>query len=836
MQTPQYQALFRERFIALLNAAMCNNAYTRHVPKVHDPLDSVAAAERPRSKARSSYPSEVASSIVNTIKLLSDDFCLGFSYIRNKRGETGIEEYLRAADIETIVLIGKKLRTEHVEARAAAMHKSNTCVSEKPEGYLCGKVREYEYLPSRLTDNAQINAWNSAVDDHDAYIAYAKRVLGITLSVCNTLMLNKRMHPYYEHMMSYGKTEAGFLELAVFARVFCARHGTQPRSHILIPDSLFPAFEAMFTFVGKFWNMRPEEIHALKASCETVFPDDPMARELLGRCIHILIERANSRIGSMDMEEPFASPLRILKIFPDPDMQLKAGLRHANTQEYVVMQDILAGGIAGNAMKPQSEAFVFSAQDITGGDQNSEVWLPDIARAYPSGIEWHPVLLDCPPSMAAEVIGTLFSVEDVRCSAVASELVVFLLSLDATILESKQSLGKILQSRSTHTQTSEYLQALRKAAKPHDLHYAAEYVNVLMKTESPEGGNTVADYMRLMDDASPLPILHCEYWHPLLSKSRWGLEKVHDVLLRTQKNDLPKTINYLIQMEIWINEADWAQLLWKLHHGTLHDVDLLRNLLAFTVPDAICEGSVILHYIAVESGIREYLATIDPERYSLKRDTGFLDLPMEMFLDMRAKEIAPLDRWRTGARIKRCHEEFGPALRKRMLETVEVYSKDTMQGLFDDMGISPEFTDFFLTSTSALTRDDLRLVTGLCADDGHGLLLPITRKALASSPDIQEKLLTGALRAADAAEVTCAILGELARKGNDQQTIGQLAVGQWKTRIPLDPKRYALIHRVCSNATLRNAIVGALHDRDPNMPLRELSAYFHPSSRKKKTE
>lgn len=843
LRTREAQALLRQRFIAIFNAATRNPSYARHVREPDDPLGTGDKVERARRAAKRMSLSETATHMMNVTKLLSDDVCLGLSYIHSKRGEKGVEEYLRRLDIEKIVVIGKQLRTERVEARENAIQMSNTCKplitgSEQPEGYLCGKVWQHRDPPPRIKDVAQIEGWNVSVEYCERYIAYAEQTFGMTLPVCNQLLGNKHMWGYYEHMLTYCRpARAGFLELAMFAAVFCARHGTKPSKHIMIPDTLFSAFEGMFTFQDPFWSIRQEEIEALFAACQTLFPDDPLGRELLERSISILTNKANDRSGSETLDEPHGSPLRILKLFPDPGMQQQAARQHADSAHYMFMQDTVPPEITRLTEKELSSAFVFSARDILMLDNSDKIWLPDLARAHRSGLEWHTVLLDSEPAAVAEVIEQLFLCDDILCNSVAAELSLLFLSQDPAIYASRDSMQQIFGENSPYITKSKYLQALTEILTSENMYFTADYLRVFSRMKSHGEERTVAELFQLMDEQSELPpLLHAEYWHPLLSKGTLDLDAIIDVLLRTDAKDIPKTQEYLIARNLCSDEQDWAKLLWKLRGGTIYHAVLETALLACVNPGKIGVGCTMLHYAEVQAGICERLAEIDPKRYALGRNIGFLDLPMEMFIDADPHTVASLNCWREGSGILRCNEQFSPDLCAEMRGVVDVYCRgrgSTAKTLFEDVEISTEFSDFFLASRSAFTHDDLRLVTGLCMDDGHGLLLPITRKALMSSADIQEELLTGALRVSDAADVACALLGELARKGKDKQTVGDLGLEQWNTRIPLNPKRYALIHRICANATLRNELVATLQDCNPTMPLRELSAHLYPPAPKK---
>lgn len=830
LQSRNFLARLRADVISVMNAALQSPAYMGHG----------SHAEMPDSLLLNVEKTRVQLPILKALALISDDLCLGLSYLCMKRGNEGVEEHLRKADTAMLVRIGKQLR-EVFQEQMHALGQRNTVLppeklkdgGEDPHSRpKLSHLLEIEMwsAPQKLLSYGNVLESKQRIDSFASYFALADQ-LQIGKPLCNSAYFDGLLEQAFEKVRENGQ-RFGFLELATFVEVFCKAHEAEPEDPLHIPQHLYPQFEECFVLEKGEWEWKEESRHILEEQCGMLFSDHPIALPCLRLILHCL---PNALAENLQM------PTELSRSSWEADRQYARGLfpQSAVLAEYKLFTPTgLAKADYENRglHAERKEARNTQEMQVSLNTRPEEILqmerdeMLELAKRFPDPAEWHTLLLDTPePGNIARVIMKLFEARTALCRDIAAHLLLFTLSMDNTICNRGWSIRDILQAKNTNpakpgwrekpmnTGEEEVCTVLAskgsKALKiMQDLSpaFLVYFDKAFLEEDKLSVENVVES---VCEDADIPRIFGMHYWHPNYRKGFVNVEDLGEALTLTESPMQQKCLDYIVRRQLLTTPSQWSLFVgdMRLRLPLAPKPPLLSKILASIPPEMLPE--VALQQIVLQLSAHRTLKTLDDYREDerkKKKKPGkkieSIDIPMSVLLDPGTQEFALPPSWDEAVDfVEMLPERARTQLQQFLQARPDVYASSLYPKEF-----TKKHSSFVFTTKEQIDAEDLSVIQAICASPDHRLQKHVIAKALRSSQDIQILLLSEILQTEDASALALALIGNIARAMGDFSTIVSWRPQGWKSAVSL-PGEYAWLADVLNaSSALRQSVARLL--------------------------
>jgi hypothetical protein len=575
-RTRSYLSTLRANIITIFNGALQNTAYTARHTKDESATTSIGSFNRNA-----------------VLKLVSDDFCLGVSYLRAKKGDQDAEEYLQQCDIQTCVLIGKKLRTTYEDRvtdlrRRNAMVENEGGIDEKSLGKkevkcaICYEITANVGATSsgdkRFTTFGELLKENSCLDDLEEYLSLANS-MGVTPQLCH-----EKYGGGFDVLFNKIHRNVDFLKLAVFVAVYAHKHGIKPLDPVTLPQVSYQDFENDFEYVDDEWRFKPEEYKAYQQSCEAVFPENKKAASLLEKMLCSLeysIEEGEKLPDELDQVLPRDDRQYAMGMYPNQAILKEYGRITPNNAHSDLVDGVYAKEVRRAKRTMNSKAALpYTVKDVLNADEKEVVRM---AREYPYAPEWHTLVIDEQnPISLAKAICMFYDAGSALCRSIAAYLLLQVLSLSEFLYEQKWSVEELFQG--VRIDDDESLQPSK-----HIFEEFAPKGSVVMEVLTNLPRRVITYFVEYYSEAeagmckhTPVFILldeiaqsedvsqFCQpkYWHPrhgiqahLTSVGSEIAEEITSVVISSQPHLWDKSLDYIVQRNLLPSAEHWRQML-----------------------------------------------------------------------------------------------------------------------------------------------------------------------------------------------------------------------------------------------------------------------------------
>jgi len=759
-----------------------------------------------------------------------EDCAIGAAFLENRKGRHHVQEMVEEQLWSKLAATGGTFRRKN-EERYAEVSAANKFPAR---GFFStengeSQVHEQAYISEGVEDNLSLAIKDAGergtygdcvtiaqiVEESEKILKHAES-MGIDMSTCRKCLMDGG----FKHMISKGSVQQiGFHELAILVAAFQRLHPEAGTAQFSIPEKFFEHFKEYFTtqIADKgdrhIVVLRSDTVRELCSAARDAFPDFPYAEKacrkaLVSMCSITDFSHLVPLPSQFQHREEDTFQQSIWAVFPN-GKSLDRFHRIENAGAAFMEATMFHGGNAAEGEgRVRSEDADLSDPKVVVA--MSESALHDLARDVTSVLEWHALVLELGAEEMASIINRLCRSSSVQTRALACNLYLLYVSTDDffakvdvrpddLFMEDSRLYKQLTGKGCKSIETLEYLD-------PQVIRYLCGYTQILSTSHK-----TLKDFFVFLSEQTEFSdASHIEIWHP-----HWGGVNEKETLRRIEicmqeNRDVSELLHALNHFAYKLGVKGWDKLFLEAYfHDGKEDTKYVQELSKVAPSYELAHASatvmsVLLQYDANTNDVVDALS----EEVELPEYTqAFLDAPTSTFI--HPTENAFFDAPPEWGEITR----FVGAIRHRQAEVVvtfrEKFGKKTILQFEPDFSKASEETLFVtIFNKRALKEDDLPFITKF-TEFPHPFLSCLKENAKRSTRAIQQRLLTKCLTPTDAAEVAISLMGEAARKKNDQ--VQSLAMARMLESNKKLPRQYQfLIPSLDANPNLKSELIQKL--------------------------